>query len=138
MCLLTCIWAGTIGANLMTGSVAPIEFYAPLDLFGLIWLWRHQRRNWQWIPAGLYAAMLLTHVIFWSGTHTGSLVYAGRPYQDFLAIFAYLQIGSAAWASHERVRSAGGRLSRMGLWALADDWLLVQRRRHGAHAEAKK
>jgi hypothetical protein len=137
MCLLTCIWLATIAANLVTGSVAPVEFYGPLDLFGLIWLAAHQRRNWQWIPAGLFAVMLLTHVIFWSGTHSGQIVYAGRPYQDFLAFFAYLQVGSVAWASHERVRAARGRVSRMGLWALADNWLFVRRRHRGPYAETK-
>jgi len=137
MCILTCIWVGTIIANIATHSPAPVEFYAVLDLSGIVWLWRHQRRNWQWVPAALFGSMLFTHLMFYSGTHSGEIIYSGRPYQDILAGLAYLQIASTGWASYERSRAKSGGASRSGHWALASNWLPRQRNHNRHHAEPR-
>jgi hypothetical protein len=133
MCLLTCIWLGTVVANQVTHSPAPIPIYFALDVCAVGWLWFHRRRNWQWLPTGLFAAMILTHFIFWSGTESGVLVYQGRPYQDVLAILGYLQILSTGIASLERARARRGRLPVVGHWVLSSDWLPRQRSHYKSH-----
>jgi hypothetical protein len=134
MCLLTVIWAGTMLSNIATGSVAPVLFYALLDTFAVFWLLVHQRRNWQWMPMGLFAAMWLTHFVFWSGTKGGLIIFEGRPYQDILAILSYVQIACTGWAAHERARERAGGLSRLGRWALSTHWVPVRRMGHKRHA----
>jgi hypothetical protein len=136
MSLLTLVWLLTISINLATQSAAPVEMYAALDAAAVVWFWRHQRNNWQWIPAGLATAMLLTHFLFWTGTHSGSITYSGRPYQDILAVLAYLQVAATGWASYERARARHRRwFVRMGHWALATNWLPRRGRHHALHAE---
>lgn len=134
MCILTCVWIGTVVANCATQSPAPVLFYALLDVFAIGWLLSHQQRNWQWMPAGLFAAMLLTHFVFWSGTSGGLIIYESRPYQDILAILGYAQIFCVGWASHERARERLGEPSRMGRWGLSVNWVPVRRMGHKHHA----
>lgn len=134
MCLLTCVWAGTILANIATQSAAPVPFYAALDIAAVGWLYMHQRRNWQWITAGLFASMLLTHLLFWSGSSAGLTPYEGRPYQDILALLGYMQILVTGWASYERGRQRAGKHTVMGRWLLATDWVPRLGHRHRDHA----
>ena len=134
MCLLTCVWAGTIVANAVTHSPAPVPFYAALDAMAVVWLFMHQLRNWQWITAGLFAAMLLTHFLFWSGSSAGLIIYEGRPYQDILAGLGYLQIFITGWASYERGRQRIGKSSLVGHWLLASDWVPRLSNHHRGHA----
>jgi hypothetical protein len=136
MCLLTLIWVGSGISNWATGLAAPTLFYAALDIFAVGWLLYHQRRNWQWIPAGLFASMMLTHFVFWSGTNGGLIIEASRPYQDILAVLAYAQIVSVGWACHERARERAGQPSRLGGWALATGWVFVRRLGNGNHARS--
>lgn len=133
MCMLTMMWLATIVANIVTREPAPYLWYSFIDIGGVVWLWQHQRRNWQWIPAGLFACMLLTHLVFWLGTKTGSIAYQGRPYQDFLAIFAYLQLAAAGYASYERAR-LGKRFSWLGSRLMASDLLPRGSLHHAHHA----
>ena len=123
MCLLTCAWVATIIANNITGSLTPVEFYAPIDLLAIFWLLVHQRRNWQWIPAGLFATMLMVHGMQWSGSHIGVLDGSGRPYQDILAGLAYMQVFSVGLASYERARARNQRTGFVGRWLLAGNWV---------------
>lgn len=136
MCLLTLIWAGTVGSNAATGDPSPVVFYAALDIAGLVWLYAHQRRNWQWIPAGLFAAMMLTHFVFWSGTGAGVILQEGRPYQDILAVLAYMQIACVGLVSHERARQRRKQHPFMGDWVFATGGVLRFRRSHKNHARA--
>lgn len=136
MCLLTCIWTGTLIASMITQSNAPVEFFAPLDFFALGWLFLHQRRNWQWIPAGLFAAMMLVHFMQWGGISAGLLNTTGRPYKDFISFLAYMQIASVGWASYERWRHRNKLDPVMGHWFLAGNWVL-HRRRHSRNNARK-
>ena len=136
MCLLTVTWAGTVISNIATGSEAPVLFYAMLDIFAIVWLLFHQRRNWQWMPAGLFASMLLTHFVFWSGTSGGMILFEARPYQDILAVLGYAQVACVGWASHERARQRAMGPSRLGRWGLSADWVPVRRMGHKRHAGA--
>jgi hypothetical protein len=138
MCLLSMVWIATIIANGATGSPAPFIYYFVIDAFAIAWLWRHQRKNWQWMPAGLFATMILTHAIFALGTRSGFIPFQGRPYQDILAILGYLQIFSVGWASHERSLARTGRASRLGAWGRADGWVLRERVHHKPHAAAHR
>ena len=124
MCLLSCVWLATIAANLITQDPAPYKIYAILDFAALFWLFLHQRRNWQWLISGLFACMMLTHVMQWAGAATGVFSVSGRPYQDFLAVFGYLQIVSVGWASYERDRLRRNKPVHMGGWVVSGDWVL--------------
>lgn len=136
MCLLTLIWLGTVASNAATGDPSPVVFYAALDISGIIWLYAHQRRNWQWIPAGLFAAMMLTHFIYWSGTGAGVILHEGRPYQDVLAALAYAQVLTVGVISYERARQRHGHNSLMAHWAFATGGVLRFRFAHKNHAGA--
>lgn len=138
MCLLTCVWLGTLAANIATGDPAPVIFYAALDVAGIIWLAAHQRRNWQWIPAGIFAVMMLVHFIYWSGTGSGLLLHQARPYQDILAVLAYLQIFFVGAMGYERTRKRDGAYTLMGDWAFATDWVLRFRLSDKSHARAPR
>jgi len=134
MCLLTCMWVATIVANMASGEPAPYGWYSLIDTGGITWLFAHQRRNWQWIPAGIFAVMLLTHFVFWTATQAGDIAYRGRPYQDILAVLGYLQILSVGFASYERQRARAGRLSWLGHRLMASDLLPRWRQNHTHHA----
>lgn len=134
MCLLGCVWIGTHAATLTFSPYTPFLYYFALDVFALVWLWQHQRRNWQWLPAGLFTAMLLTHLIYFSGTSSGVLIATHRPYMDILTAFAYLQIAAVGWASWERRNARHGQRSALGNWAFATDWLPRGRLDHKGHA----
>lgn len=134
MCLLTMVWVGTIIANVATGSPAPYIFYAVLDMFGVAWFLIHQRKNWQWIPCGLFAGMMMTHTLFWTHSAGGGTEYLHRSYQDILALLGYLQIATVGWAIHERVQSRAGRTSGFGSWGLSSDWVLSLRLGNKNHA----
>lgn len=137
MCLLSLVWLGTVAANIATGDPSPVVFYAALDIAGIIWLAAHQRRNWQWIPAGLFAVMMLTHFIYWSGTGAGVIINHGRPYQDILAALAYLQIFVVGGMSYERARQRAGAYTIMADWAFSTDWVLRFRLAHKNNAGAR-
>lgn len=136
MCLLTLIWFGTVAANWATGAPSPVVFYAALDIAGIVWLYAHQRRNWQWIPAGLFACMMLTHFVYWSGTGAGVIIHEGRPYQDILAILAYMQILSVGLVSYERARIGRRDGSFVDHWAFATGGVLRFRLSHKHHARS--
>lgn len=123
MCLLVCIWLATHASTLALSPFTPVLIYFSIDVGALYWLWRHQRRNWQWIPAALFTAMLLTHFIYFSGTSAGLLSATHRPYMDVLTALAYLQIASVGWASWERRNVRSGHGGVVGSWAVAADWL---------------
>jgi hypothetical protein len=118
MCLLSCIWLGVVIAQWATNSNAPFMFFATLDMAGIIWLWQHQRRNWQWIPASIFVIMLACHVAYWAGAGIET-----RLYLDTVALLAYLQIGSVMWASKARRNVDVGEGGVVYRWAVADSWL---------------
>ena len=137
MCLIICVWLGTLYVNHVTGSFAPYISYAIIDIGVLLVLWDRQLRNWQWLPAGLFTAMLLTHLTFWTLGMTGVMADGARPYQDVLAVLSYLTILSVGWASWERARDrGGGNIGGLGRWALSTDWLPLGARNHHGHAGA--
>lgn len=126
MLLLTATWLGTLLANLATGFNSPFYFYACLDVAAVYWLYQHQRENWQWVVAGLFSAMLLSHIIFWSSAG-GLFNVSPRSYQDTLAVLGYLQIISVVLASGQKWRARRGAIGNIGRWALSNHWVLVRR-----------
>jgi hypothetical protein len=118
MCLLTCVWVGVVLSQWATGTSTPYMFYATLDLAGIVWLWQHQRRNWQWIPGGIFAIMLMCHLVYW-----GSVGASARPYLDIIALLAYAQVFSVMLASKARRDVRNGKGNLLADWALATDWL---------------
>ncbi len=134
--ILLAVWVGTVATNFYTGLAAPYMAYAALDVAALALLYDQQRRNWQWIPAALFTAMLLTHLLYW-GVSTVAVAPSAFAYQSIIAVLAYAQIASVIWASHERSRVREGRnLGKLGHWALADTWLFVRAPHHSANAES--
>lgn len=131
--VLTFVWLGTVGANLATDFSSPYYFYAPLDVAAIYWLYKIQEKNWQWIVAGLFTVMLLTHILFWSSVG-GLFDVSPRAYQDTLAVSGYLQILSVVLASGQRWRAGRGTVGNIGRWALANNWVPL-RHRHYAQDE---
>lgn len=135
MCLLTCVWLATVAANISTGYSSPYIMYALIDGFAMAFLYRHQRRNWQWLLQGLFTGMMTVHLVYLTGTSSGMIAENGRPYQDFLAVLAYAQLFALGWASWQRKEQRHGRLAALGRWALDTDWVPSGSLVHRRHAE---
>lgn len=129
MCLLSCIWLGVMTAQAATQQVAPFTFFATLDMAGIFWLWQHQRRNWQWVTGGLFAAMLACHAAYWAG-----IGIEAHDYLNSIAALAYLQIGSVIWAARARRDVRNGKGGIASHWALANNWLPRRRLDHKRNA----
>lgn len=127
ICLLVVIWASTVLVNFVTDFNSPYYFYACLDVMGVYWLYQHQRANWQWTVAGLFAIMLFVHIIYWFGITSSSPVFSPRGYQDILAILGYFQIATVVLASVQKWRARRGNVGAVARWALADSLVLIRR-----------
>lgn len=121
MCVLTAVWVGTIFSyNVFEGSWL-ILAYVVFDIIGLGMLFWIQNRNWQWEPAALFTAMLLTHFIFVSGQTSYLLSSDLRPWLDILAVLGYLQIASVCKACWGRLHHGSGAYYR---WGAGSNWVL--------------
>jgi len=132
MCILTAVWIATVFINWWTGDPYPISYYIGFDVAAIVWLLWNQTKDWQWIIAALFTAMLLTHLTFIVGVSLHLLPEHHRPAQDILAVLGYAQIfsvGTMALQRRSHVGAAGG-------WGFGTDWVLVRRLRHAQDADA--
>jgi len=107
MCILTASWLGTLFVDYKFGANST-GYYIGIDAAVLIWLYYEQEKNWQWIIAALFTAMMLTHFVFIAGQILELISNTPRPYKDILAILGYLAIGTTITLGLQRLKANGG------------------------------
>lgn len=125
MCILTAVWVGTLGTQWWTGEVAPTRHFILLDVGAVGWLVAKQTKNWQWVPASLFALMTVAHGVHSWGTYLGIFPEQKFLYLSILAISGILQILYVVRISMQRRRN--GRNTQQSGWAFSTNWVLSRR-----------
>jgi len=126
MGLLVLVWAASAYFVWLMETDAPIWPFFTIDIIAGVSLYalRQRRVRWQGGVIGLFAAMVLVHLGFWTSQQYGGFGFQDITYNRMLNSLFYLQILFCGWVGLRTYREAGGYVVS-GWYSRIDSWLFA-------------